>query len=111
MSEPELGQYCRAIETHLCQVNQGHLVRVVGPAFDLVRTWHASAVPLKIVLRGIDRRAARVLRVASGSRRPLRVEFCEADVMDVFDEWRRAIGFALIEPEATWDRRRPAPGR
>ena len=95
MTQPDLGHYCRALETHLCQVNGGHLVRIVGAAFDLVRHWHAQGIPLKIALRGIDRRAARAARVASASRRPLRLEFCEADVLDVFDEWRRAIGFAL----------------
>src|SRR5262249_34838986 len=25
-------------------------------------------------------------------RRPVKIDFCEADVLDVFDEWRRAIG-------------------
>src|SRR5262249_20784555 len=25
-------------------------------------------------------------------RRPVRIDFCEADVLDVFDEWRRAVG-------------------
>lgn len=93
MTAPDLGQFCRAVETHLCQVNGGHLVRVVGPAFELVKQWHADRVPLKIVLRGIDRRAERARRSTSSARRPLRIEFCEADVADVFDEWRRAIGF------------------
>jgi hypothetical protein len=92
---PDLGQYCRAVETHLCQVNGGHLVRIVGPAFELVKQWHAGGVPLKIVLRGVERRAERARRASHGSRRPLRLEFCEADVRDVFDEWRRAIGFAI----------------
>ena len=32
----DLGAYCRAIEAHLCRVNGGHLIRVVGVAFDLV---------------------------------------------------------------------------
>lgn len=98
MTPPELGEYCRAIETHLCQVNHGHLVRVVGPAFDIVKRWHADGVPLKIAFRGIERRAARAdrsARQAISPRRPLRLEFCEADVLDVFGEWRRAIGFAL----------------
>ena len=25
-------------------------------------------------------------------RRPVRIEFCEADILDAFDEWRRAVG-------------------
>jgi hypothetical protein len=98
MTPPGLGEYCRALETHLCQVNQGHLVRIVGPAFDMVKRWHAEGIPTKIAFRGIDRRAARAARsaaVSASPRRPLRIEFCEADVLDVLDEWRRAIGFAL----------------
>jgi hypothetical protein len=48
-------------------------------------------VPLKIACHGIDRYFERYY--AKGPRRrPVRVEFCEADVLDAFDEWRRAIG-------------------
>jgi hypothetical protein len=33
-------------------------------------------------------------------RRPVRIEFCEADVLDAFDEWRRAVGVAAsVESE------------
>lgn len=100
MTDTDLGAYCRAIETHLCRLNGGHLIRVVGPAFELAKAWHASAVPLKIVLRGIERRVERAARAAASARRPLRLEFCEADVLDVLDEWRRAVGFALYAPAA-----------
>jgi hypothetical protein len=83
--------YCREVEAHLCRRNEGHLVRVVGPAFLMVAAWHAQGVPLTIVCRGIDRVVER--RAAKGpGRRPLRLEFCEADVLDAFDEWRRAVG-------------------
>lgn len=89
MSDPS--EYARQIETYLCQKNRGHLVRVVGPAFDLVCAWAQSGVPLKVAFRGIDRCCQR--HDAKGARRrPLRIEFCEADVLDAFDEWRRAIG-------------------
>lgn len=94
----DLGAYCRAIEAHLCRVNGGHLIRVVGVAFDLAKRWHADGLPLKIVMRGIDRRAERAARSMTAGRRPLRLEFCEADVADVLDQWRRAIGFALHAP-------------
>jgi hypothetical protein len=48
-------------------------------------------VPLKVAQRGIDRYFERYY--AKGPRRrPVRIEFCEADVLDVFDEWRRAVG-------------------
>jgi hypothetical protein len=83
--------YCREVEAHLCRRNEGHLVRVVGPAFLMVAAWHAQGIPLSIVCRGIDRVVER--RTAKGpGRRPLRVEFCEADVLEAFDEWRRAVG-------------------
>lgn len=84
-------EYCREIETHLCRRNEGHLVRIVGPAFERVCGWAAAGVPLKIALRGIDRYCERYY--AKGpKRRPVRVEFCEADILDLFDDWRRAVG-------------------
>jgi hypothetical protein len=87
----EADAYCREIEAHLCRKNAGHLVRVVGPAFQMVAGWAARGIPIKIACRGIDRTVER--RVAKGpGRRPLRVEFCEADVLDAFDEWSRAGG-------------------
>ena len=89
--EPQSLDYCREIETYLCQKNDGHLVRVVGPFFDLVSGWAAQGVPLKVVCSGIDRCFERYYR-ARTRRRPLRIDFCEADVLDAFDEWRRALG-------------------
>lgn len=84
-------EYCREVETYLCRKNDGHLIRIVGPAFDQVRAWAARGVPLSVVFRGIDRRFERYY--AKGPRRrPLRIEFCEADVLDVFDDWVRAVG-------------------
>jgi hypothetical protein len=75
----------------LCRKNDGHLIRVVGPSFDLVSGWAAQGVPLKVVLGGIDRYFERYYRQGP-RRRPVRIDFCEADVLDLFDEWRRAIG-------------------
>jgi hypothetical protein len=50
-------------------------------------------VPIKIAYRGIDRYFERQHAKAPGPRRrPIRVEFCEADILDAFDEWRRAVG-------------------
>jgi hypothetical protein len=89
MDEPET--YCRDVEAYLCRRNDGHLVRIVGPAFEQVRGWATRGIPIKVVFRGIDRYFERYY--AKGPRRrPVRVEFCEADVMDVFDEWRRSVG-------------------
>ena len=83
--------YCRAVECYLCRKNDGHLIRIVGPAFEAVCAWSEHGVPLKVAYRGIDRYFERYY--AKGPRRrPVRVEFCEADVLDVFDEWRRAVG-------------------
>ena len=91
--------YCREVEAYLCRRNGGHLVRVVGPAFELVRGWSERGIPLKVVFSGIDRQVERYL--AKGpQRRPVRIEFCEADVLDVFDEWRRAVGVAAADQAA-----------
>ena len=84
-------QYCRAIEAYLCRKNDGHLIRIVGPAFEQVLGWATKGVPLRVACHGIDRYFERYY--AKGPRRrPVRIEFCEADVLDAFDEWRRAIG-------------------
>ena len=96
----ELDEYCRAIEAHLCRRNGGHLVRVAGPAFDMVRAWAQRGVPLKVALQGIDRYVDR--SSAKGlRRRPARIEFCEADVLDAFDAWRRAVGVYRAAEERT----------
>lgn len=84
-------EYCREIESYLCRKNGGHLIRIVGPAFETVCKWSAQGVPLKIVCRGIDRCVDRA-NAKGGRRRPLRIEFCEADVLAAFDDWRRALG-------------------
>jgi hypothetical protein len=90
-AESDASEYCRQIESYLCRKNDGHLIRIVGPAFEQVCAWAARGVPLKVACRGIDRYFERYY--AKGPRRrPVRVEFCEADVLDVFDEWRRAVG-------------------
>jgi hypothetical protein len=84
-------EYCRGLEAHLTRRNDGHLIRVVGPAFELVHGWFERGVPFKIACHGIDRSVERYY--AKGpKRRPLRIEYCEADVLDAFDEWRRAVG-------------------
>jgi hypothetical protein len=88
---PSTADYCREIERYLCQKNDGHLVRVVGPSFDLVSRWAATGVPLAIAYQGIDRYFERYYRKGP-RRRPVRIDFCEADVLEVFDEWRRALG-------------------
>ena len=88
--------YCREIESYLCRKNGGHLIRIVGPAFETVCQWSAQGVPLKIVLRGIDRCVDRT-NAKGGRRRPLRIEFCEADVLAAFDDWRRALGVSAAK--------------
>ena len=99
-------QYCRAIEAYLCRKNDGHLIRIVGPAFEQVLGWANHGVPIKIACQGIDRYFERYY--AKGPRRrPVRLEFCEADVLDAFDVWRRAVGIdreeRLIPVAATGD--------
>ena len=93
--DPE--SFCRAVEAYLCRKNDGHLIRIVGPAFEQVCGWAQRGIPINVVNRGIDRYFERYY--AKGPRRrPVRIEFCEADVLDVFDEWRRAVGVARTAP-------------
>jgi hypothetical protein len=87
----EIAQFCREIETYLCRKNDGHLIRVTGPSFDLVAGWASQGVPLNVALAGIDRYFERYYRQGP-RRRPVRIDFCEADVLDAFDEWKRATG-------------------
>ena len=90
MGEIDLSQYFRDVEEHLTRVNGGNLVRIVGTGFELVRGWAEAGLPLSVVCRGIDRKAERHSRGVS--RRPLRIEFCDTDVREVYDDWRRAVG-------------------
>src|SRR5687768_9805070 len=107
----DVGGYCRHVEAYLCRRNGGHLVRIVGPGFALVRGWAAEGVPLSLVERAIDvcseRREAR--REAT---RPLRIEFCEAEVREQFQRWRRAIGpyVGAAADDASGEADAPAPG-
>ncbi len=108
MDDPET--FCRDVEAYLTRKNDGHLVRIVGPAFEQVRGWAARGIPLKVVFRGVDRYFERYY--AKGPRRrPVRVEFCEADVLDVFDEWRRSVGVVDTSGEAAADGQEPAAER
>lgn len=90
----DVAKYCRDLESYLCQKNEGHLIRIVGPAFEQVCSWAERGVPLKIAFRGIDRYCERYY-AKPGRRRPVRIEFCEADILEAFDEWRRAVGVSI----------------
>jgi hypothetical protein len=101
-----IDEYCRDIESYLCQKNDGHLIRIVGPSFDLVAGWARGGVPIKVAFSGIDRAFARY-HGARRRRRPLKIDFCDADVLDAFDAWRRAVGLsatgAAVDQEARSD--------
>jgi hypothetical protein len=87
-------EYCREIEAYLCRKNDGHLIRIVGPSFERVCGWAAQGIPYKIACEGIDRYFVRYY--AKGPRRrPVQIDFCEDDVLDAFDAWRRAVGVRL----------------
>ena len=87
------GRYCREIEAYLCRKNDGHLIRIVGPAFELVTGWAGQGIPLRVAFEGIDRFFERYYRKGP-RRRPVHISFCEEDVLEVFDAWRRATGIA-----------------
>ena len=103
----DVGEYCRQLESYLCQKNGGHLVRIVGPAFEEVSGWARQGVPLKIACRGIDRYCERIA-ARSARRRPVRIEFCSADILEAFDEWRRALGVAASAEAPVQPSRKPS---
>jgi hypothetical protein len=93
-------EYCREIESYLCRKNDGHLIRIVGPSFERVCGWAAQGIPLKIARQGID--AYFVRYYAKGTRRrPVQIDFCEHDILDAFDAWRRAVGVRMPGAETT----------
>jgi hypothetical protein len=96
----DVSDYCREIEAYLCQKNDGHVIRIVGPSFDLVASWAAKGVPLNVACEGIDRYFERYYRKGP-RRRPVKVDFCEADVLDVFDQWRRLTGVVAASASET----------
>jgi hypothetical protein len=102
-------RYCRELEAYLCRKNDGHLIRIVGPAFEQVCGWAERGIPLTLAMRGVDRYFERYY--AKGPRRrPLRIEFCEADVFDVFDEWKRSVGVAAaVDSDAEEGNRNSLP--
>ena len=103
-------EYCRELESYLCRKNDGHLIRIVGPSFERVCGWAAQGIPFKIACQGID--AYFVRYYAKGvRRRPVQIDFCENDILDAFDAWRRAVGVRLpgaepAEAEAQKKRRK-----
>ncbi len=102
---PDLSEYCRELESYLCRKNGGHLVRIVGPAFEQVCGWAERGVPLTVAYRGIDRYCER-LELRAPRRRPVRIEFCEGDILDLFDDWRRAVG--VVQAQGDGEASRPA---
>jgi len=105
-----IDDYCREIETYLCRKNDGHLIRVVGPSFGVVSGWAEQGVPLKIAFAGIDRYFERYYRKGP-RRRPVKIDFCDADVLDVFDEWKRAVGAqtSAVSPQSSVSSRPSLP--
>jgi len=96
-------EYCRAVEAYLCRKNEGHLIRIVGPVFEKVAGWAEQGVPLAVAFKGIDVYCVRYYSKGP-RRRPVRVEFCEADVLELFDGWRRSVGVSALDGGGTNDR-------
>ena len=94
--------YCREIEAYLCRKNDGHLIRIVGPSFERVCGWAEQGIPLKIACQGIDTYFVRYY-AKTARRRPVQIDFCEHDILDAFDAWRRAVGVRVPGSEQTAD--------
>ena len=103
----DLSDYCRQVETYLCRKNEGHLIRIVGPAFEQVCGWAQRGVPLNVAFKGIDRYCERYY--SRPRRRPVRIEFCETDILELFDDWRRAVGVSSTVEPASGPGRRARP--
>lgn len=95
----DVESYCRDLEAYLCRKNDGHLIRITGPAFERVQGWAQQGIPVKVAEAGIDRYFERYYRKGP-RRRPVQILFCEADVLDAFDDWRRAIGLSHVSADA-----------
>ena len=91
----DVDSYCRDLEALLCRKNDGHLIRITGPAFEKVQGWAHQGIPLKVAEAGIERYFERYYRKGP-RRRPVQIMFCEADVLDAFDDWRRAVGISRV---------------
>ena len=106
----DVDSYCRDLEAYLCRKNDGHLIRITGPAFERVQGWAQQGIPVKVAEAGIDRYFERYYRKGP-RRRPVQILFCEADVLDAFDDWRRAIGLSHVaaDAEAGTDVEEPIP--
>src|SRR5215470_14086154 len=85
-------EFCRELEAYLCRKNDGHLIRIVGPVFGTVTAWAEQGIPLKVAFKGIDRYFDR--QQHKSRRRPVPLQFCEADILDAFSEWKRAVGLS-----------------
>jgi len=106
----DVESYARDLEAYLCRKNDGHLIRITGAAFEQVQGWAGQGVPMKVAQAGIDRYFERYYRKGP-RRRPVRIEFCEADVLDAFDDWRRAVGVTNVVADSAGgpDVEEPAP--
>src|SRR5688572_8865835 len=96
----DVESYCRDLEAYLCRKNDGHLIRITGPAFERIEGWAQQGIPLKVAEAGIDRCFERYYRKGA-RRRPVQIMFCEADVLDAFDDWRRAVGLSRVTADAS----------
>ena len=105
----DVESYCRDLEAYLCRKNDGHLIRITGPAFERIQGWAHQGIPLKVAEAGIDRYFERYYRKGA-RRRPVQILFCEADVLDAFDDWRRAVGVSRVtaDPHGGPDVEEPA---
>jgi hypothetical protein len=66
-----------------------------------VKQWALDGMPISVVVHGIDRKAERHRH--GHARRPLRIEFCEADVREAFEDWCRAVGMTTSSELSSGD--------
>ena len=71
-----------------------------GPPSTWCAAGRSRAFRSRSRMQGIDRYVDRARTPEGRAGAPIRIEFCEADVLDAFDAWRRAVGVHRAESEA-----------
>ena len=98
---PEVDAYCRHLEAYLCRKNDGHLIRIIGPAFEQVCGWAARATSIETELgRPADRNLLLVECLAALASRY--AELRGGRGAAIVDAWRARAAVTLRRP-VEWD--------
>jgi hypothetical protein len=85
MIDPETKEYFRTIEAHFTRLRQSPM-SLSSNDFHRICRWKEQAIPLPIVLRGLDRYFSRIKDNPRKKRWFISVAFCENDILDLWEE-------------------------